>query len=109
MTVVRAKGVFSVNLIRRGALVLCSALVFMGAVACGEPEPEPVPTPEAEPSPEPSPTPEPRIHVVQQGETLYGIARQVGTTVEALVAANNIADPDVIHPGQELIIPETQP
>lgn len=97
--------------IRRGALVLCSAVVFIGAAACGDPEPEPIPTPEAEPSPspEPSPTPEPRTHVVTQGETLSGIARHFGTTVEALVAANNIENPDVIHPGQELIIPETQP
>lgn len=100
---------FFVSPIRRGVLVLCSAVVFMGAAACGEPEPEPIPTPEAEPSPEPSPTPEPRTHVVQQGETLSGIARNFGTTVEALVAANNIENPDVINPGQELIIPETQP
>ncbi|MBW3589713.1 MAG: LysM peptidoglycan-binding domain-containing protein [Actinobacteria bacterium] len=47
--------------------------------------------------------------MVTQGETLSGIARHFGTTVEALVAANNIENPDVIHPGQELIIPETQP
>jgi LysM repeat protein len=41
---------------------------------------------------------------VQPGDTLSGIADQFGTTVEALAAANNIADPDLIFVGQTLTI-----
>ncbi len=45
------------------------------------------------------------VHVVQAGETLYLIARQYGITVEAIVVANGIADPDQIYVGQRLAIP----
>jgi lipoprotein-anchoring transpeptidase ErfK/SrfK len=33
------------------------------------------------------------------------IARMYGVTMDDIVALNNIADPDLIYPGQELIIP----
>jgi micrococcal nuclease len=52
-----------------------------------------------------SPAPTPIIHVVQAGETLGKIAQQYGVPLEAIVAANNIADPALIQVGQELIIP----
>jgi murein DD-endopeptidase MepM/ murein hydrolase activator NlpD len=45
------------------------------------------------------------VHVVQAGETLFAIAQQYGVTVNAIVAANEIADPDWIHVGQRLRIP----
>jgi LysM repeat protein len=45
------------------------------------------------------------IHVVQAGESLLGIAVQYGVTVEEIMTANNIANPDAIAVGQELIIP----
>jgi rare lipoprotein A len=41
-------------------------------------------------------------YVVQQGDTLSGIAAQMGTTVEDLAAANGISDPNVIQSGQTL-------
>jgi LysM repeat protein len=44
------------------------------------------------------------IHVVGPGETLYGIALQYGVTVDAIVAANSIADPNRIEVGQRLVI-----
>jgi LysM repeat protein len=43
-------------------------------------------------------------YLVQPGDTLSGIADQFGTTVTALAAANNIADPDLIYAGQTLTI-----
>jgi len=42
---------------------------------------------------------------VQAGDTVYSIAPRFGTTVEAIVAANNLADPSQIYAGQILIIP----
>ncbi len=46
-----------------------------------------------------------RTHVVQKGETLLSIARRYGVTVQAIQKANNIANPDLIFPGQVLVIP----
>jgi len=45
------------------------------------------------------------IHVVQWGETLFSIARRHGTSVEAICAANDIADAAHIYAGQRLVIP----
>lgn len=44
-------------------------------------------------------------YIVQPGDNLTHIARRFGTTVEAIVQANNIADPDIIVIGQVLDIP----
>lgn len=44
------------------------------------------------------------IHVVGGGETLFRIALNYGTTVEALAGTNGIPYPYVIYPGQQLII-----
>ena len=65
---------------------------------------EPVELPPNAPPP-PTPTPLPRTHVVQEGETLRGIAGQYGVTVDALLAANYVG-PDDIAVGQMLVIPE---
>ncbi|GIW31698.1 MAG: peptidase M23 [Meiothermus sp.] len=43
-------------------------------------------------------------HTVQPGETLYRIARQYNTSVEALQALNNITDPTRLRVGQVLRI-----
>ena len=47
-------------------------------------------------------------YVVQEGDTLGGIAEQFGVTVDAIVQANSITDPDLIVPGETLIIPPAQ-
>lgn len=51
---------------------------------------------------------EPRKHKVKRKETLYGIARQYGLTVEELLAANPSVDTTKtkLKKGTELIIPE---
>ncbi len=41
-------------------------------------------------------------YVVQAGDTMSGIAAQLGTSVEDLAAANGIANPDLIYIGQTL-------
>ncbi len=43
-----------------------------------------------------------KVYVVQKGDTLTEIAGKLGTTVQALVQSNQIADPDYIVPGQLL-------
>ena len=43
------------------------------------------------------------IHVVQPGENLFRISLRYGTTVEAMMAANGLAD-IYVHVGQELVI-----
>jgi murein DD-endopeptidase MepM/ murein hydrolase activator NlpD len=43
-------------------------------------------------------------HTVAPGDTLSGIAARFGTTVDALASANRIADPNLILPGQVLML-----
>lgn len=51
-------------------------------------------------------TPAPkRTYTVVRGDTLYSIAIKFGTTIAALVIANNIANPNLITVGQVLVIP----
>ena len=45
------------------------------------------------------------IYVVQQGDTLWKIAKKYFTTIENLIKVNSIDIPEVIKPGQKLIIP----
>lgn len=47
------------------------------------------------------------VHVVQPGDSLFRIALQYGVTVDAIVQANNIVNPNLIVVGQELVIPST--
>jgi LysM repeat protein len=45
------------------------------------------------------------VHVVQWGETLSIIAGRYGVTVNAIVSANSLRNPDYIYAGQTLVIP----
>ena len=52
------------------------------------------------------PTPTPAgLYVVQQGDTLGGLAEDFGTTVDDLMAANGLTDANAIQAGQTLLIP----
>lgn len=51
---------------------------------------------------------EERIHIVRAGDSLYGIGRQYGFTIEELQAYNNLADPSRLELGQEIRIPPTE-
>jgi LysM repeat protein len=46
-----------------------------------------------------------RVYIVQRGDTLSRIAARYGTTVNAIVKANNLSNPNYIYAGQRLIIP----
>jgi len=43
-------------------------------------------------------------YTIKKGDTLWGIARNYGVTVEKLVEWNNIQTPNLIYPGQRLIL-----
>lgn len=47
---------------------------------------------------------EARTHIVQAGETLSGIAALYGTSWQSLARANGLGNPDLIYPGQTIII-----
>lgn len=47
----------------------------------------------------------PAIHVVVSGDTLYSIALRYGVSMDAIAAANQLDDPNLIQIGQELTIP----
>lgn len=47
------------------------------------------------------------VHIIQSKETLYGLARQYGTTVEALIDANPIVSKNMPI-GAKLLIPQTK-
>jgi len=46
-----------------------------------------------------------QVHVVVSGETLGAIARRYGTSINAIVELNELANPDSLSVGQELLIP----
>ncbi|WP_314101244.1 LysM peptidoglycan-binding domain-containing protein [uncultured Frigoribacterium sp.] len=44
-------------------------------------------------------------HVIRSGETIASIARQTGTTVQALLAANGLSMTSTIYAGRTLVVP----
>jgi LysM repeat protein len=67
----------------------------------------PTATPLNSPTPPPTATlpPNQTRHTVQSGETIDNIAKQYGTTVQAILQANGLKANSLIHPGDELAIP----
>jgi LysM repeat protein len=56
-------------------------------------------------SPTIPPSPTPVTYVVQIGDTLLEISRMFGISVEAIMAANGLTNPNALDEGQVLIIP----
>lgn len=73
--------------------------------ASPSPSPTPTPAPTPSPAPTPTPTPTPIVHTVVKGETLRYIARLYGVTVQDIMTANGLTNPNRIYIGQELLIP----
>ena len=46
------------------------------------------------------------IYIVRKGDTLWNIAKEFGSTVDAIVRVNGIENKDLIIPGQKLYIPK---
>lgn len=56
--------------------------------------------------PVPGPPPDGQVYVVRPGDTLFGIAQRFGVTLAQLLAANpQITNPNLIFPGQQILIP----
>jgi len=53
----------------------------------------------------PSPAATPLVYVVKRGDQLARIANSFGVTLRAIEAANGITNPNLITPGQTLVIP----
>ncbi|MBX3000332.1 MAG: LysM peptidoglycan-binding domain-containing protein [Caldilineaceae bacterium] len=73
-----------------------------------QPEVQQTPLPAENPAPTPTPQPqtgEPEIYVVQPGDSLFGIALRYNVTVQQLMDANNLTNPDFLFSGQRLEIP----
>ena len=73
-------------------------------------EPKPVEPKPVEPKPEEPKLPtEYYYYVVQPGDTLYSISREVGVSTTEISYLNKITDPNRIFVGQRLIIPGKEP
>ena len=46
-----------------------------------------------------------KLYVVEAGDSLWKIAQKFGTTVEKILACNEIANSRLIRPGQEILVP----
>jgi LysM repeat protein len=71
-----------------------------------------LPVPGSSPSaPAPAPVPSGSVYIVNRGDTLATIAGRFGTTVNSLMRANGIYNPNFIYTGQRLNVPGrvTQP
>lgn len=62
--------------------------------------------PEATPAPAST---QPLLHRVAPGENLTLIARRYGVALEAILAANPLPNPNLIHPQQEILVPAGAP
>lgn len=68
---------------------------------------QPIPTPQVQSYEQPVVQTDGTTYIVQAGDTLSEIAQRFGTTYQSLAAINNIADPNRIYPGQEILIDGT--
>lgn len=80
-------------------------VTFIPAPEVVEPEPTPTPEPTPVPVPEPTPVPVAKKYVVVAGDVLWRIARSFSTTWQKLAEFNSLKNPNLIFPGQEILVP----
>jgi LysM repeat protein len=109
----RAWGLLIAVIILAG-IVLTILLVWGGAPTPDSPTPTPTLTPSPATAavasvptapPTETATPAPLVYTVEEGDTLSGIALTFGVSIQDIVEVNNMANPDVLNIGQELVIP----
>ena len=105
----QANGIVNPSLIFVGQeIVIPTSGTTPPATTTPAPEATTDPTPDATEEPTTDPTPAPTggaTYTVQPGDTLFRIAVRNGTTVQQLVALNNIANPSLIFVGQQITLP----
>lgn len=98
---------------RSSGLLLLAALAGpILLAACGGSGESEEPSPTVRPSPRVSTeTPEPLAfqYEVQEGDSLYGLALRFNTTVEGILALNNLTSPDELSIGEIILIPGMPP
>lgn len=57
------------------------------------------------PSPAPTPSTGGGYYIVQSGDTLSGIAEKYNTTYQVLAQLNGISNPNLIYPGEKILLP----
>ena len=70
-----------------------------------KPAPKPVTTPTPKP-PKPTKPTRTEVHVVKRGDTLSGIGKKYGASVNELVKLNKIENPNLIRVGQRIELPK---
>jgi LysM repeat protein len=99
---VTIQAIMSANGINNGNLIFVGQRLTIPG-ASGAPAPTPAPTqPPATGTP---PPPSGGVYVVQPGDTLSRIAARFGVTIQAIMSANGITNPNLIFVGQRLTIP----
>jgi LysM repeat protein/predicted chitinase len=102
-SLIEANGIRDPNRIQAGATLVIPAA--------------PAPTTEGAPSAggavesssSPMPRPEGRSWVIQRGDSLWALSQRFGVSVDDLVRANGLRNPDRIRVGQVLVIPGSAP
>lgn len=99
--------------LRRGLAAAASFTVIAALLAACSPGPsEPAPVflrgagPTAANKPPPSPARDNTIFTVRHGDTVIAIAHDYHVPLGALIAANQLRTPYLIHPGDQLLIPD---
>ncbi len=106
--------VIVVNVIVSAAVMLIILFLWNRAQDSATPTPMPrlpiteeaASTPHVPAAASPTP-PAPLEYTVQAGDTLGAIAQAYGIPIGDLMAANGLADPNVLHVGQTLVVPVT--
>ncbi len=83
--------------------------VFMSGVLLSSDETDSVTNKDPKDDPisvDPHPVTRTLLYVVQSGDTLWEIAEKYDATVSELAAYNNISNPNLIYPGEEIHIPQ---
>jgi LysM repeat protein len=44
------------------------------------------------------------VYVIQAGDTLWKVAKRYNTSIDEILAINDIENPDMVYPGQKLLI-----
>ena len=81
---------------------ILAAVCILSVMACSQQRPAPVAQTDAEGLAG-------QGYVVRPGDTLSIIAERYGTTVDEIVSANRISDPDRVRAGSRIVVPNRKP